>query len=167
MDESVTDLLHHRAQQEGGEAQQEFEGYQNEMEKLEERLWKQVDEERGGKLSDKESYITAWDARDDEKMNQICYMYFNAQRELRHQWRREQIDKDIQKNETNLLKVKKREDRQQAEKRKTRSRSTRRSSINNSKSKAYSSTHSASIIIRMSFYGATGLQDNRQYVRTN
>eukprot|EP00971_Amphidinium_carterae_P127902 2533277-Amphidinium_carterae.1 len=53
-------------------------------------------------------------------MKTVCYMYFEELRLLRHQWRKEQIEVDIKKNDINIQKAKKREEeRQQTEKQKT------------------------------------------------
>eukprot|EP00971_Amphidinium_carterae_P348051 6490294-Amphidinium_carterae.6 len=51
-------------------------------------------------------------------MKTVCYKYFAEHRSQRHQWRREQIEMDLKKNEVNKQKAKKtEEERQHAEKR--------------------------------------------------
>eukprot|EP00971_Amphidinium_carterae_P105000 2079075-Amphidinium_carterae.1 len=90
------------------------------MDKLDEQLWKQL-EERDGKLSDNEDYIKAWDTRDEATMKIVCYNYtsrlMDNSDKLRHEWRKIQIEKDIKTNEILWQKAQqKEEERQQAEK---------------------------------------------------
>eukprot|EP00971_Amphidinium_carterae_P122383 2423346-Amphidinium_carterae.1 len=95
MEESDIELLHHRAQRQGDEdAQRELKSNQKHMDKFDERLWQQLGEQ-DGKQEEDEECIAAWEAQDDENMKVITWKHFDAHRQLRHQWRKEQIEMDI------------------------------------------------------------------------
>eukprot|EP00971_Amphidinium_carterae_P143235 2837797-Amphidinium_carterae.1 len=84
------------------------------MQKNEYLLWETL-EGQHGKLVENEDYVEAFNTKDDGKIKTVCYKYIERHRELRDQWREERIAKDTKKIEA---KMKRDEERQQAEKRK-------------------------------------------------
>eukprot|EP00971_Amphidinium_carterae_P243759 4841153-Amphidinium_carterae.3 len=56
--------------------------YQNEMEKNEEQLWTQL-ETRYGALEHNQDYINTFNEKDNDKMREVCYKYFDVLREIR------------------------------------------------------------------------------------
>eukprot|EP00971_Amphidinium_carterae_P330055 6462909-Amphidinium_carterae.1 len=146
MEEIDIENLMKRAHDNVEAAVRELTVYHNDMDTLDERLWRQL-EERDGKLIEKEDYITALGERDEMKMKTICYKYFDEHRALRHQWRKEQIEnRGGHKEERDQHAKGKKTRRRRATTRreaKTRTRSTRSSEYG--ESKTYDSTYVNSI----------------------
>eukprot|EP00971_Amphidinium_carterae_P279021 5538977-Amphidinium_carterae.3 len=84
------------------------------MKRLEELLWQQL-EERDGKMIETEDYIRAFEERDEAKMKIVCYNFFKALRALQHQWRKQQVETDLKKNELYMQKAERRKREQETQ----------------------------------------------------
>eukprot|EP00971_Amphidinium_carterae_P226313 4489272-Amphidinium_carterae.1 len=77
MEEDEIEDVMKKARKDDPEANRKLEIYQMDMNILEQKLWKQL-EDRDGKIEEEEEYITAFDNQDEEKMKEICYKYFEG-----------------------------------------------------------------------------------------
>eukprot|EP00971_Amphidinium_carterae_P289347 5744845-Amphidinium_carterae.1 len=121
---------------------------------------------RRGKEGPEEKHIDAWDNRDFYKMKEVCYSYFDMQREIQCKWTKMQIEKDLKKNDRGYAEQSKAARRRTSTSRegKARRRSTIRSS--KSKGKTFSSTRSTSSNSSDIFYRTTKTYEASTYRTT-
>eukprot|EP00971_Amphidinium_carterae_P320677 6373805-Amphidinium_carterae.1 len=95
------------------EADKQIMVYKEEMQKNV-YLWLQLNTQYG-ELDNNPDYINAFNDKDNEKMKEVCYKYFEKLKDIHDEWREQQIEEDEKKLEA---KNKRAEEQRQAEKRK-------------------------------------------------
>eukprot|EP00971_Amphidinium_carterae_P290092 5759848-Amphidinium_carterae.1 len=154
-----------KAREDDEEANRMLEIHQMDMNILETKIWKQL-EDRDGKIDDNEDYITACRDRDEEKMKKICYKYFEGHKshnELRRQWK-QKIDEDLRKENTigKALQREEEEERQNKKREPSERGSTAASSTPKAKPTTLPTQAAAAAAIT-----EHDLREHRQYRRVN
>eukprot|EP00971_Amphidinium_carterae_P042238 829787-Amphidinium_carterae.4 len=95
--EEIDDLLR-RSQRGEPEAARKMQVHYTDMSFLEQCVQKQL-EDRQGEIEESEEFITALNDKDDMKLKNLSYKYFEELRELRRQWKISKIEEDNRKKE--------------------------------------------------------------------